>query len=354
MVRIRKLMSKKQGLPPGALMHIGDQTGIKPEVYLFEYDKADLKELNIDDVSSQEPDYDDGHVKWLNINGLADVEIIEEIGKKFDIHHLILEDIVNTAQRPKMDDYFDCLYLTVKMVDCSKEGFGITEEQVSMLLVKNWVITFQERPGDVFEPVRSRLRNNRGRVRALGADYLFYALLDCIVDNYFFVLEQLEDRIDVLNDDVGTRPDKRVLSDIHEIKSEVNYLKRAVWPLRELTSDIIKNEAGFLSQDVIPYLGDIDDHVKQIIDVVSDAREAVTGLFDLYASTIGNNMNQIMKVLTIMSAVFIPMSFIAGLYGMNFSNMPELQWHYGYYTALGVMASIATFMLVVFKMKKWW
>ena len=354
MGRFRKLMSHKQGLPPGALVHIGNELHATTDLYLFEYNKDYIDEKKIDSVDQLDSAGSSDTIYWLNVNGLADTKVIEAIGKKFDIHHLLLEDIVNTAQRPKMDDYSDKLYLTIKMVGCQKGVLQVTEEQVSMLLINNWVITFQERPGDVFEPVRERLRHKRGKSRMRDSSYLFYVLLDCIVDNYFYVLEEVEDRIDFLNNEVVVNPNKETLSSMYKLKNEINFLKCAIWPLRELAGDLMTNEAGLLNPDIMPYLTDIEDHVKQILDMVTDARESTAGLFDLYASTIGNNMNQIMKVLTIMSAVFIPMSFLAGLYGMNFANMPELQWKNGYYIALSTMAGIAVTMLAIFKKKKWW
>ncbi len=354
MSRIKKRMSKKQGLPPGTLMHIGGESKSVVDLYHFEYDGSFLEEKSLNSLETINKTKDSSKVNWLNVNGVANTELIAAIGEKFDIHHLLLEDIVNTAQRPKVDEFSGYLYLTVKMLSCDRAKLSIAEEQVSMLLVDNWVITFQERAGDVFDPIRSRIRQSRGKVRAGDSSYLFYALLDCIVDNYFHVVEILEERIDDLNEVVGSNPDKATLRQIHEVKSEVNFLKRVTWPVRDMMFSLLQNDSELISSVTMPYLRDVDDHVKQILDAVADAREGVASLFDLYASTIGNNMNQIMKVLTIMSAVFIPMTFIAGIYGMNFEYIPELSFRYGYFTALSAMFMIAVIMLALFKMKKWW
>lgn len=353
MSKTKKRMSASHGLPPGTLVHIGTESKQKIEMYLFEFNREYYDEESVESVDDIESG-DDKHIYWLNINGISDIDLVTAIGKKFNLHHLMLEDIVNSTQRPKLEEYSDSLHVSIKMLTCDNVHQTISEEQVSVVLVKNWIITFQERPGDVFETIRNRIRTGRGKVRTSDAGYLFYVLLDCIVDNYFYAIEMVEERIDALNLEVGSDHSDDVLHDMNDVKNQVNFLKRVTWPLRELTGNMLKNDAELLSDSVMPYVRDLDDHVKQIHEAVFSARDAVSGLFDLHASAVNNSMNRVMKVLTIMSAMFIPISFLASFYGMNFEYMPELHWKYAYETLILIMIIIAVSMLVIFKKKKWW
>ncbi len=353
MSKTKRRMSASQGMPPGTLVHIGSVDRQKTEMYLFEFRPDHFDEMALEspadiDLSDKE------HIFWLNISGITDLDLINAVGKKFNIHHLMLEDIVNTTQRPKLEDYDDSLHVSIKMLTCDNLRRQLIEEQVSLVLVNNWVITFQERPGDVFEPIRNRIRTGRGRVRANDAGYLFYALIDCIVDNYFYAVEMIEEHIDALNLEVGTEPDIHTLKAINNVKDQVNTLKRVTWPLRELSGNMLKNDSELLHEAVIPYVRDLDDHVKQIHDAVFAARDAVSGLFDLYSSAMNNSMNRVMKVLTIMSAIFIPLTFLTGFYGMNFEFMPGLHWKYAYEVLIAVMLLVVIAMLAIFKWKKWW
>jgi magnesium transporter len=287
------------------------------------------------------------------VDGIHEVEIIEKIGKNYGIHPLLLEDILNTEQRPKLDDFDDYMFLVLKMLSFDEERGEITTEQVSLILGQNYVISFQEREGDVFNPVRDRIRNAKGRIRRMGADYLAYALLDSIVDSYFLILERIGDRIEGLEEDLISNPDEKTLQTIHHLKREMIFLRRSIWPLREVISGISRKESNLIKESTEIFLRDVYDHTIQVIDTIESFRDTVSGMLDIYLSSLSNRMNEVMKVLTIFASIFIPLTFVAGIYGMNFSNMPELGWKWGYFCALAIMAGIGISMLFYFKRKHW-
>jgi len=292
-------------------------------------------------------------VTWIDIDGVHQSDLLDSVGKHANLHPLVMEDIHNTYQRPKVEDYEDYLYIVLKMISWNEETKEVQAEQVSLILGKNYVISFKEDPGDIFDPVRLRLREGKGRIRKMGADYLAYALLDQVVDNYFLVLENLGEQIEDLEEELITNPDASTLQTIHHLKRELIYLRKSVWPLREAISSLERGESPLFQPETLVYLRDVYDHTIQVIDTIETFRDMVSGMLDIYLSSVSNRMNEVMKVLTIIATIFIPLTFIAGVYGMNFVNMPELQWRWGYFLIWGVMVAVAVGMVIYFKKRGW-
>lgn len=351
--RIAKKRSRKAGLPPGALVHIGKENPDKVKITLIEYTEDSFQEKELTKVEDSFPFKEAPAVTWLNIDGLQSIETIEKIGKYLDLHPLILEDILNTDQRPKCEDYEKCLFMVLKMLRYDDESKSIHSEQVSLILGQNFVISFQEEVGDVFGPIRDRIRNSKGKIRKIAADYLAYALIDSIVDNYFIILEKIGEQIESIEEELISEPSNQTVKLIHAIKGELIFLRKSVWPLRELISNLEKIESPLINKSTGPYFRDIYDHTIQIMDTVESFRDMVSGMLDIYLSSISNRMNAVMKVLTIIATIFIPLTFISGVYGMNFRFMPELEWRFGYFIVLGIMTAVAVAMLIYFKRKKW-
>jgi magnesium transporter len=292
-------------------------------------------------------------VTWLRVAGNPQVETLEEIGSFLDIHPLTLEDILDTSQRPKMEDFRRYLFIELNMLIWDQDQAQIITEQVSLILAENYVVTFQEDENDVFGPVRQRLQEDVSRLVNQGTDYLVYTLIDAIVDHYFIILENLGEQIEFLEEELISDPDRSTIQKIHQMKSELIFLRKSVWPLREIIGLLERGESAFFQHSSLVYLRDVYDHSIQIIDTVETFRDMVSGLLDIYLSSISNRMNEVMKVLTIISTVFIPLSFIASVYGMNFVFMPELQWKWGYFTIWVVMILLVLGMLTYFRRKKW-
>ena len=290
---------------------------------------------------------------WLNINGLNDSELLTGLGERFQIHNLLLEDIQSLDQRPKYEDHENFLSFIMKMISFDTDDKSIESEQVSILLGKNVVMTFQERKGDVFDSIRVRLGNGTTQIRKFGASYLFYALADAIVDHYFIVLESISDHLTELETRVLDNPHKSILNEIFRYKRELIFFRRSVWPLREAIFTLIRDKSSVISKNVMPYWRDLYDHAIQVIDTTEIFREVVTGVLDVYYTNVSNKMNDVMKVLTIFSTIFIPLTFIAGVYGMNFQYMPELDEKVAYPVVWVVMIAVAIEMLIFFKRKKW-
>jgi magnesium transporter len=287
------------------------------------------------------------------VEGVTQIEILKRIGDCYGLHPLVMEDIVNTDQRPKKEDYGTYLFIVAKMLDTAGDG-KIAAEQISMILGDGWLLTFQEGlAGDPFEPVRERLRTAKGRIRGQGADYLAYALLDAIVDHYFVVLERLADRVELLEEEVVAAPTRSTIRTIHELKQEMILIRKSVWPLRELIGGLERRDSELVQEGTIIYLRDLYDHTVQIIDTVETSREMLSGMLDIYLSSEANRTNEVMKVLTVYATIFMPLTFIVGLYGMNFKYMPELEWHWGYPAVLVFMAAITVGMLLYFRRKQW-
>jgi magnesium transporter len=346
-------MSKKIGLPPGTVVHVGEKKTEKVKITIIDYDATELQEKEAKDVEECFPFKDTPTVTWMNIDGIHDVEIIKKIGDHFNLHPLLQEDIVNTTQRPKYEDFDDHLFVVLKMLHYDTENDEIKTEQLSLVIGSNFVISFQEIEKDVFNLIRERIRNNKGRVRKMGADYLAYVLLDAVVDNYFVIMERIGDRLEDIEDKLIEDPNPEILQIIHDLKREMIFLRKSVWPLREVVSILERGESPLIQEKTQIYLRDLYDHTIQVIDNIETFRDIASGMLDIYLSSISHRMNQVMKVLTIIATIFIPLTFIAGVYGMNFKYMPELEWKSGYFLIMGLMAAIGILMLFYFKKKKW-
>lgn len=343
--------SKKTGLSPGTLIHIGEQRTHTVTMTLFKYAGSRCEEHVVTDASELQPSADET-VTWVNVGGVHKVDLLEVFGKQFGLHPLLLEDIANTDQRPKLDDYESYFFLVMKMLMISERG-DIVVEQVSFVLGHNYVLSFQENGTDVFYSVRDRLRGGKGRLRQNGADYLLYALVDAVVDQYFAVLEMLGERIESLQERVIADPKPDTLKDIHALKQQLLFVRRAVWPLREAINNLSRSECPLLHEPTKVFFRDVYDHVVQIVDTIETLREMVSESLDIYLSSINYRLNTVIRVLTVITTIFMPLTFIVGIYGMNFEYMPELKWPWGYPMAMGLMGVVAAVMLIGFRRKKW-
>jgi len=348
-----KKRGKKIGIPPGTPVYVGERKDEKVKISMIDYDETQYQEKEIEKIEECFPSKDTPIVTWINIDGIHQVDIIEKIGKYFELHPLIMEDICNTDQRPKMEDFGHYIFVVLKMLYYDEEEHEIKGEQVSLILGENFVISFQEREGDIFNPIRERIKNAKGRIRKMGADYLAYALLDAIVDNYFTILEKLGERIEEMEERLVSDPKPETLQEIHRLKREMIFLRKSVWPLREVINSLERGESSLIHKTSRIYLRDVYDHTIQVIDTVETFRDMLSGMHDTYLSSISNRMNEIMKVLTIIATIFIPLTFIAGVYGMNFKFMPELEWRWAYFLVWVVIAVVAISMIVFFKRRKW-
>ena len=337
--------ARKRGLAPGTVEFFGEQKQAKTRITLVSYGSDSSDEREISDIS----DLPKGKF-WLNIDGLHDTDLIKEVGERFSIHALALEDVVSPSQRSKAEDYTSTLFFVIRMLSYTDR---FEDEQVSFILGKDFLLSFQERSGDVFGPVRKRLLERKTRIASHGTDYLLYALVDAVIDNYFVVLESFGERIERLEAEVLTRAQPSTLEEIQSIKRDLIRFRRAVWPLREAISSLSRDENPLISDFTHRYVRDAYDHCIQVIDTIETLREATSGLLDIYLTNINNRMSEVMKVLTIIATIFIPLTFIAGVYGMNFENMPELGWENAYFVVLGIMGILGGVMLVLFKRRGW-
>lgn len=341
-------------MPAGTLMHIGDRKVNDALISVIQYAGDHFVEKRLDSFSqfSQEP-FNPQMVTWINVDGLHDLELLQQVGEKFGIHTLVLEDILNTDQRPKFEDHGHFLFFSMKMFLLDPKKQSVSWEQVSVLVGKGFVVTFQEAPGDLFEPVRERIRHGKGRIRKMKSDYLAYVLLDALVDQFFIIQESIGDQLDVIEAKVFENPDKAIANRIHDMKRQLLHIRRAVWPLRELTSTFEKSESVLIDQGTRIFIRDVYDHCIQIIDNIEVSREITAGLMDGYHTSISNRTNQVMKVLTIVATLFIPLTFIVGVYGMNFEYMPELAWPWAYPAVMGLMFLLFLVMIWYFRKKDW-
>ena len=354
MQRFLKKRSKKAGLPPGTLVHIGERKTEELRISILDYDEAGYREREVKAIEECFVFREKPSVTWINVEGIHQAEVIEKLGSCHGIHPLVLEDILNTDQRPKMEDYGEYLYIVLKMLSYDDRKNRIDMEQVSLILGSNFVLSFQEgREGDVFDLVRDRIRNNKGRIRKTGADYLAYSLLDSVVDNYFVILEKLGERIERLEEALINHPETGTLREIHDLKREMIFLRRAVWPLREVLGGLERGASSLVQEATELYLRDVYDHTIQVIDTIETFREMLSGMLDIYLSSVSNRLNEVMKVLTIIATIFMPLTFIAGIYGMNFKYMPELEWPWGYPLVLLIMLGVGGTMVLYFRKKKW-
>ena len=341
------------GLPPGTLVHIGEKKAEKPIITVRDYDERHFSEHSSDRMDECLLVSNAPTVNWVDVAGVHEVGVVEFLGTCFGIHPLVLEDVVNTGQRSKLEDFGDYLFLVVRKVGNLETEAGIDYEQLSLILGSNFVITFQETESQIFSPLIERLRNERSRTRRMGADYLAHALLDLVVDSYFVILERLGDRIEVVEDEVVASPTQTTFREIHDLKRELILLRKAVWPLRELVGGLARGDSALIQESTRLYFRDVYDHTIQIIETMDTFRDMLSGFVDIYLSSVSNRMNAVMKVLTIIATIFMPMTFIAGVYGMNFQHMPELAWAWGYPLALGIMGLVALGMVWFFVRKGW-
>ncbi|MBZ0199107.1 MAG: magnesium/cobalt transporter CorA [Ignavibacteriaceae bacterium] len=350
---------KKTGTSPGSLIFTGEQKVDEVIITVYEYNDAEYKETKVVDVEELLNYQNNNHIIWINICGLHDVVKLGRIGEIFNIHSLVLEDILNVASTPKIEDFENYLFLIVKRLLMADMEVEIKHEQIGFILKQNILLTFQEIEGDDFNPIRERLRENKGRLRKQGSDYLIYRLLDSMVDNYFSIIDYFDEKIEDMEDEIIEKPNQASLESIHHLRKELIKFKRATVPVRDILFMIEREHFPIFKKSTFPYLRDINDHIKQILDSIENYREITNGLMDVYLSTASHKMNEVMKLLTIISTIFIPLTFIVGIYGMNFNphsgglNMPELNWEYGYPFVLLLMGAIAGFLFIWFKRKNW-
>jgi magnesium transporter len=354
MPRRTKSRSKKAGLLPGTLVHIGEKLSDTSKVTLIDYDVDHHLEKNIDHIEELRAFKDRQTVSWVHIEGIHDTRLLEQLGDVFGLHPLILEDILNTDQRPKMQDMGDYMFIVLKrFCNTCDEHSAISAEQISVVLGPNYVISFQERADALLNPIREHIKTSKGRIRKAGADYLAYSIVDTVLDSYFGILETLGDKIEIEEEALVNNPTPSTLRVIQHLKRDMIFLRKSIWPLRETISALERSESPLIQDATGLYLKDIYDHAIQVIDTVETYREMLSGMIDIYMSSLSNRMNQVMKVLTIIATIFMPLTFLAGVYGMNFKHFPELQWQWGYLFFWIINLTIAVVMLILFKRKKW-
>ncbi len=354
-------LSKKIGLPPGSLVYIGNMDAevatIKPTITLTVYNGVDLieNELTVETLEKFNlSEYIKADKKvWLNIHGLHDTDLIKKIGDVFNLHPLVQEDILNTQQRPKIDEYDDYVFLEAQSFKYDKSNNNMESEQISFILGHDYLLTFQERSTGIFEPVRTRLRASRAHIRELGVDYLAYALLDSVVDRYFSVLEDVGDASEAIEEKLLSRPSNTELQDIYQLKSVCVELRRAVWPLREVINNLIRNENNFFKESTLPYLRDVYDHTVNFIESLESIRDSLSSMMDIYMASMSNRVNLELRALTVVTMLFMPATLISGIFGMNFERMPWLKDADGFWWAIGLMAMIASIMVLIFWRRQW-
>jgi magnesium transporter len=346
--------SHKSGLAPGSLVYIGEPRSSAPRIRRTIFSSDTYEETEYDSWNPAILDAPSGSVVWLDIDGIHDVPFIEQLGASCNLHPLMLEDLLNTTKRPKLEEFDETLFVLLKACHPGPSGKRIITEQVSLVLTPTLAITFQEKNAvDIFKPIRDRIRNGKGRIRKSTVDYLAYSLLDAIVDSYFSGLELIGERVEKLEQEALTKPTERTLAEIYKSKRVIMQLRRALWPLREMISQLVREESAHFTASTQVFLRDIYDHVVELVDILEGYREMSAALMEIYLSGLSNRMNNVMMLLAMVSTVFMPLSFIAGLYGMNFQHMPELSWKYGYPLVLSAMLAVAIFMLTLFKRRGW-
>ena len=353
MARFFKKRKETKGQSPGALIFIGNQKVENIRLRMIDYDQALLKEHELNNILEAAEFKQTKTVTWINVDGLHDLSIMKEIGATFDLHPLLVEDILNTGQRPKLEVFDNCLFIVLKMIRYEIEKQMITTEQLSLVLGDTFLLTFQEQPGDVFEPVRERIRNHKGRIRGSGTDYLAYALMDTVVDSYIFIIEKMGDQIEDIEEEVLEKADPEVMEKINTFKREMNFLRKSIRPVREAIIQLSKLDSDLIREQTVPFLKDLQDLITHTAEAIDTYRDMLSDQMNLYNSVVSNRMNDIMKVLTVFAAIFIPLTFITGIYGTNFDYLPELHFKYSYLVFWLVMIAIAVVMLLFFKKKKW-
>ena len=353
MARFFKKQEEIKGMSPGSLIFIGNKKVDNIRIRIIDYDGDQLKEDELKGIVQGAEFKQTNTVTWINVDGLHDLASMKEIGSTFELHPLLMEDILNTGQRPKLEEYDNCLFLILKMLHYDKEKQRIISEQLSLVLGNTFLLTFQEQPGDVFEPVRERIRKQKSRIRASGIDYLAYALLDCVAENYVFIIERMGEQIEDVEDEVLESAEPAVMEKINAFKHEMNFIRKSIRPAIEAIIQLTKVDSELINNQTIPFLRDLQDLITQAAEAIDIYRDMLSDQLDLYNSVVGNRMNDIMKVLTIFAAIFIPLTFIAGIYGTNFEYLPELKFKYSYFIFWCVMLLVAMIMLIYFRKKKW-
>jgi len=344
---------KKVGLPPGTLIYTGDKVKEKTKIKITDYteDRFNLdefKEIQKDLTKIEKP-----LIRWIDVYGLAQIEVIEEIGHQFNLHPLVLEDVLSHNQRPKLENFGNYIFAVLKKLSWNQEQEDFEYEQISLILGENYVISFQERDTNLFNPIYERIQIPKGKVRVMGADYLFYVLIDIIIDDYFVVIEKVGEDIENIEDILIRNPEPETLQNIYRLKRSSIELRKSIWPIREVINKLLREQSKLIGDELQIYIRDIYEHIFRISDLLENYREIIFGMLDMYLSSVSNRMNDIMKVLTIISTVFIPLSFLAGFYGMNFLHMPELASPFAYPVLIMIMVSIALVMVYFFKRRKW-
>ena len=343
---------KKVGSEPGSLVYVGEAKINKVTIDIIDFSATEFNESTIESMQELHSCKQRETVKWINVNGVSDENVIREIGEIFGIHPLVLEDVMNTDQRPKVDFFDDYVYIVLKSLNYNSHKDDFESEQISLICGKNYVITFQEEIGDDFDAIRERLRKG-GRTRELGADFLAYSLIDLIVDTYYQILDRMGDWIETLEEEIINEPEVKKTLEIKDLRRDLQFLRKNIWPVRELINSILRHDDNIFSKGTNVYFKDIYDHIVQIIDTMDTYRDMISTLMDLYLSNISFKMNEVMKILTIIATIFIPITFITSLYGMNFENMPELHSKYGYFTVWVIIILTSLGMLIYFRRKKW-
>jgi len=347
-----KRQAKKAGLPPGSLVHVGTPKMDKVRINVTEYNESELREHVVEGADECLPE-DRGIVTWIDVVGLHDTETIGKIGHNFGLHPLLVEDVLNTNQRAKIEEYEGRIFVVLKVYYIDKQTHDISAEQVSLMFNRDTVISFQEGDPDAFQSIRKRLMKTNGRLRSTGADYLAYSLIDTVVDHYFIALESLGGWIDSVEEELLFDPSMKTMQEIHRLRRAVLFLKKSVWPMRELAADLERSDNPVIRDATKLYLRDLTDHTVRLVEIIEAFRDMISGMQDIYLSSVSNRMNEVMKVLTIFASIFIPFTFIAGIYGMNFKYMPELEWRWSYPALWGVILVIGVCMLIYFKRKRW-
>ena len=353
MARFYKKQDQRKGLGPGSLQFVGTKKEENVRIRLIDYDSENLHEDTLQDIARSASCLETNNVSWINIDGLHDTDLMKNVGSLFRIHPLLIEDIMNTGHRPKVQESENCLFIVLKMLRYDSDEQLIIAEQLSIILGPNYLLTFQEQKGDVFDPVRDRIRKMKGRIRGAGPDYLAYALMDIVVDNYISIIERMGDQIEDLEEKVLADPTTALMNMINDFKREMNFLRKSIRPVKELINQLGKIESPLIQADTMPFIKDLEDHITQASEAIDTYREMLSDHLNIYNSSISNRMNEIMKVLTIFAAIFIPLTFIAGIYGTNFEYVPEIHFRYSYFIFLGVMIVIAGTMIGFFRKKGW-
>jgi len=352
MPRLARKRAQKAGLPPGTLVYTGERLQ-GARITVMEYDEENLSQGELNTVAECPLLQEKPTVTWINVSGISQVGNLEKLGECFKLHPLVLEDILNIDQRPKVEDYGDYLFIVLKKIDQDPGTGEIAADQISLVLGANYLLSFEEGDGEIFAPIRERLAAAKGRLRQGGADYLAYALIDLIVDHYFVVLEGFGEKLEDLEDEVVRQPAPQTLQEVHRFKNDMILLRKSMWPLREVVSRLERRESPLIKEPTGLYFKDVFDHSIVAIDTVETYRDILSGMLDIYLSSVSNRLNEVMKVLTVIATIFMPLTFLAGLYGMNFKFMPELEWRYGYFGVLIIMVVVSGSMLFYFRKRRW-